>query len=70
MAERPEEGIGTGRPRRKRAPGTSTTVLLTDAGPVAVDDATATPVGEGAPRRRRRRRAGTGDPGTDAASGD
>ena len=70
VAERPEEGTGTGRPRRKRAPGTSTTVLLTDAGPVAVDDATATPVGEGAPRRRRRRRAGTGDPGTDAASGD
>ena len=70
VAERPEEGIGTGRPRRKRAPGTSTTVLLTDAGPVAVDDATATPVGEGAPRRRRRRRAGTGDPGTDAVSGD
>ena len=70
VAERPEEGTGTGRPRRKRAPGTSTTVLLTDAGPVAVDDATATPVGEGAPRRRRRRRAGTGDPGTDAVSGD
>ena len=70
VAERPEEGTGTGRPRRTRAPGTSTTVLLTDAGPVAVDDATATPVGEGAPRRRRRRRAGTGDPGTDAVSGD
>ena len=70
VAERPEGGTGTGRPRRKRAPGTSTTVLLTDAGPVAVDDATATPVGEGAPRRRRRRRAGTGDPGTDAVSGD
>ena len=70
VAERPEGGTGTGRPRRTRAPGTSTTVLLTDAGPVAVDDATATPVGEGAPRRRRRRRAGTGDPGTDAVSGD
>ena len=71
VAERPEEGIGTSRPRRsRRSPGTSTTVLLTDAGPVAVDDATATPVGEGAPRRRRRRRAGTGDPGTDAVSGD
>ena len=66
VAERGQGEFGASRPRRsRRAPGTSTTVLLTDAGPVAVDDVTATPVGEGAPRRRRRRRAGTGDPGAD-----
>ncbi|MFC6853560.1 DEAD/DEAH box helicase [Aquipuribacter hungaricus] len=60
-ADASEGGAGSRPRRRRRAPGASTTVLLTDAGPVAVDDATAAPVGEGAPRRRRRRRA----PGTD-----
>ena len=39
------DGARRDRPRRRRRSGTSTTVLLTDAGPVAVDDATADPRG-------------------------
>ncbi len=68
--DRPGEAGTAPRSRRRRSPGTSTTVLLTDAGPVAVDDATAAPVGEGAPRRRRRRRptAGGGDTTPDAVT--
>jgi superfamily II DNA/RNA helicase len=64
------EGATAPRARRRRPRGGSTTVLLTDAGPVAVDDATATPVGDaeaGAPRRRRRRRAGGGGGGAEGS---
>ncbi|MGJ7441922.1 DEAD/DEAH box helicase [Aquipuribacter sp. MA13-6] len=73
-AEHPAAPAGdapaTDRPRRRRRAAGSTTVLLTDAGPVAVDDATAKPVGDGetgAPRRRRRRRSSGSAPGGDAS---
>jgi superfamily II DNA/RNA helicase len=67
----PGDSAPAPRARRRRSPGSSTTVLLTDAGPVAVDDATAAPVGdaEGSqPRRRRRRRRPGGGEGSGPAA--